>query len=152
MLVPAAGLPVGFIRAVAWLAQAAAVLGVVGIEACVDQLPPVERVVVGDHGWRTVAEDTDRVAVEDVGAELVAVVLAVAALRCGASSLVGGGSLPGEAYAAFAAAWGGLAAAACGGATAGRPSRHVRARSLGARAGAQCEKFQGLAFGFGCVL
>src|SRR5690625_290937 len=63
--VPAAWRSAGGVPVVARLAEAAAVLRVVGVHAGMYQLPPFMRVVVGDCRWCGHALNADRVSCED---------------------------------------------------------------------------------------
>jgi hypothetical protein len=87
-LVPSSGLVAGGLAAVAGLAEAAATLRVVGVEAGVDELASGQRVVVGVHRGRLPAQDAQRVSGKDCTAEGL-VVAAVSALAGGAAALVG---------------------------------------------------------------
>lgn len=98
------------LAAVAWSAEAAPVLGVVGVEAGGDQVASAERVVVGVDAGCAVAEDAGGVACEDCGAEASLVLAAVSALPCGAAYLFGFAAVP------FAAACVGECGASGGGA------------------------------------
>lgn len=63
-------------------------LGVVGVEALLDELAPAERVVVGVDAGPLLAEDAGPVAGEDAGSEALLVLLAVASLARCASTLL----------------------------------------------------------------
>ena len=68
-MVPAAWLKVGCRAVVTGLTQTASVLGVVGVEACVDEVASAVGVVVCDGGGALVAEGADGVASDDCGSE-----------------------------------------------------------------------------------
>jgi hypothetical protein len=77
------------LAAVAGAAQSAAVLWVVGVEVLLDELAPAERVVVGVHARRVLAEDAHGIAGEDAGPEPALVLASVAALPGGTASQFG---------------------------------------------------------------
>lgn len=79
---PAAGLVACGVAVVAGLAQAAAVRGVVRVDAVGNQLAAGPGAVVGDRGRALSTQDTHRVPAENSGPEAGAVVPAIAAGGC----------------------------------------------------------------------
>lgn len=114
--------------AVAGLAQPSTVARVVGVEAGSNELPPVERVVVGVDTGRLPAQHAHGIAGEHAGPEPLLVPLAVATLSRAAASLLGcapvflaAPALVGELW----AAGGGAHPPACPSRHRGSPFRHT---------------------------